>query len=108
LKTRLQIDGCIKIDVREIGRKSINWTPLAYDCAQWRALVSTAVNHKILYVEFLYQLMHYQILKEGPGGGKRREENGGTAVRRSKNTEGWYLKDEDTGELIRSKRDREE
>jgi len=37
--------GDIKMDLREIGWKCMNWMHLAQDRDQWRALVNTAVQH---------------------------------------------------------------
>jgi hypothetical protein len=85
LEIRVQIGGCIKIDLREICCKCMDWTHLASDSVQWRALVSTAINLKTVYVwgigEFLNQLRDYQLLKAGPSKGKRREGKGRTAGR---------------------------
>jgi hypothetical protein len=34
----------IKTDLREIGWEGMDWTDLAYDRDQWRALVNTVMN----------------------------------------------------------------
>jgi hypothetical protein len=40
-------DG-IKMDLREIGRGSVDWTQLAQDRDRWRALVNTVMNLRVL------------------------------------------------------------
>jgi hypothetical protein len=37
----------IKMDIREIGWDDIDWIDLAQDWDQWRALVSTVMNHRV-------------------------------------------------------------
>jgi hypothetical protein len=37
----------IKIDLREIGWDGMDWTNLAQDMDQWRALVSTVMNLRV-------------------------------------------------------------
>jgi hypothetical protein len=37
----------IKIDLREIGWYGMGWIDLAQDRNQWRALVYTAMNHRV-------------------------------------------------------------
>jgi hypothetical protein len=34
----------IKMDLREIGESGMDWTDLAHDRDQWRALVNTTIN----------------------------------------------------------------
>jgi hypothetical protein len=38
---------CIKINLREIGWDSMDWTDVAEDRDQWRALVNTVMNLRI-------------------------------------------------------------
>jgi hypothetical protein len=40
-------DG-IKMDLREIGSGSVDWIQLAQDRDQWRAVVSTVMNLRVL------------------------------------------------------------
>jgi hypothetical protein len=40
-------DG-IRIDLRDIGWGSVDWTQLAQDRDRWRALVNTVVNLRVL------------------------------------------------------------
>jgi hypothetical protein len=37
----------IKMDIREMGWGGINWTDLAQDRHQWRALVNTVMNLRV-------------------------------------------------------------
>jgi hypothetical protein len=37
----------IKMDLREIGWDDMDWIELAQDRDQWRALVSTVMNHRV-------------------------------------------------------------
>jgi hypothetical protein len=37
----------IKMDLREIGWDSMDWTDLARDRDQWRALVNTVMNLRV-------------------------------------------------------------
>jgi hypothetical protein len=38
----------IKIDLREIGWDGMDWIDLAQDICQWRALVNTVMNLRVL------------------------------------------------------------
>jgi hypothetical protein len=38
----------IKMDLREIGWEGVNWIDLAQDRDQWRALVNTVMNIRVL------------------------------------------------------------
>jgi hypothetical protein len=38
----------IKIDLREVGWDGMDWIDLAQNRDQWRALVNTVMNHKML------------------------------------------------------------
>jgi transposase len=38
----------IKMDLREIKRDGMDWIDLAQDMDQWRALVNTAMNFRVL------------------------------------------------------------
>jgi hypothetical protein len=37
------------IDIREIGREITNWIHLTWDRNQWRAVVNTVMNLRVLY-----------------------------------------------------------
>jgi hypothetical protein len=37
----------IKMDLREIGWGSMEWIDLAQDRDQWKALMNTAMNHRV-------------------------------------------------------------
>jgi hypothetical protein len=39
----------IKMDLREIGWGGVDWIDLAQDTNQWRALVNTVMNIRVLY-----------------------------------------------------------
>jgi hypothetical protein len=39
----------IKMDLREVGWGGMDWINLAQDMDQWRALVNTVMNLRILY-----------------------------------------------------------
>jgi hypothetical protein len=39
--------GNIKMDLREIGWDGVDWTDMAQDRDQWRALVNTVVNLRV-------------------------------------------------------------
>jgi hypothetical protein len=44
---RMWVDN-IKMDLREVGWDGMDWIDLAQDRDQWRALVTTVINHKML------------------------------------------------------------
>jgi hypothetical protein len=37
----------IKMDLREIGRKFVEWTHLALDMYQWRAVLNTVMKFRV-------------------------------------------------------------
>jgi hypothetical protein len=37
----------IKMDLREIGRDGVDWTDIAQDRDQWRALLNTVLNLRV-------------------------------------------------------------
>jgi hypothetical protein len=39
--------GNIKMDLREIGWRGMDWMDLAQDRDQWRAHVNTVINHRV-------------------------------------------------------------
>jgi hypothetical protein len=43
-RPRRRLEDNIKMDLREIGWSSMDWTDLAQDRDQWRALVNTVMN----------------------------------------------------------------
>jgi hypothetical protein len=50
----------IKIDLREIGWRAMDWIDLAQDRDQWRALVNTVMNLRVLE-----WLQNWRLLKKG-------------------------------------------
>jgi hypothetical protein len=44
---RLRCEDNIKIDIREMGWGGMDWTDLAQDRDQWRALVNTVMNLRV-------------------------------------------------------------
>lgn len=54
------------MDLEEIGLGSVVWIDLTQDGNKWRALVSTAMNLRVLQcaAEFLDQLMNCYLLKK--------------------------------------------
>jgi hypothetical protein len=40
-------DDNIRMDLREIGWEDVDWTPLAQDKDQWRAVVNTVMNLRV-------------------------------------------------------------
>jgi hypothetical protein len=44
---RCRWEDNIRMDVREIGWKDMNWVHLAQDRDQWRAVVYTAMNFRV-------------------------------------------------------------
>jgi hypothetical protein len=47
-RPRRRWEGNIKMDLREIGWRGVDWIDLAQDRDQWRALVSTVMNLRVL------------------------------------------------------------
>jgi ribosomal protein L30/L7E len=47
LKGRDRSKNNIKVSLKEFGLERLNWTYVARDRKQWRALVSSAMNHRI-------------------------------------------------------------
>jgi hypothetical protein len=43
----VQIEGNIKMNIKEAGREGIDWIHLVWDRDQWRALVNRAVNFRV-------------------------------------------------------------
>jgi hypothetical protein len=56
----------IKIDLREVGLDGTDWIDLAQDRDQWRALVNTVMNLRVLSScwEFVEWLQHWQVLRK--------------------------------------------
>jgi hypothetical protein len=50
----------IKMDLREIGWDGVDWTDVAQDTDQWRALVNTVMNLRV--PEWLH---NWRLLKKG-------------------------------------------
>jgi hypothetical protein len=48
LTIRCRWEDNIKMDLREIAWDGMNWSDLAYDRDQWRALVNTVMNLRVL------------------------------------------------------------
>jgi hypothetical protein len=46
-RRRLRWEDSIRIDLKEIGRKIVDWMHLAQDRDQWRAVVNTPVNLRV-------------------------------------------------------------
>jgi hypothetical protein len=46
-RLRCRWENNIKMDLRDLGRGSIDWIDLAQDKDQWRALVNTVVNLRV-------------------------------------------------------------
>jgi hypothetical protein len=46
-RPRCSWEDSIKIDLREIGWDGMDWTDLAHDRDQWRALVNTVMNLRV-------------------------------------------------------------
>jgi hypothetical protein len=42
-------EGNIRMDLREIGWDRMDWIDLAQDRDQWRALMNTVMNLRVLY-----------------------------------------------------------
>jgi hypothetical protein len=40
-------ENTIRMDLREIGWGGMDWTDVAQDRDQWRALVDTIMNHRV-------------------------------------------------------------
>jgi hypothetical protein len=57
----------IRIDLREIGWNGMDWIQLAQDSDQWRALVNTVMNLRVLKNcwEFPEWLHNWQLLRKG-------------------------------------------
>jgi hypothetical protein len=47
LKTKTWV-GSMKMDLREIGWDGVDWFDMAQDRNQWRALVNTVLNFRVL------------------------------------------------------------
>jgi hypothetical protein len=47
-RPRRRWEDNIKADLREIGWDGVDWIDVAQDRDQWRALVNTVMNHKML------------------------------------------------------------
>jgi hypothetical protein len=43
----LDVDGRIRLNLREIGWEGMDWILLAQDRNQWRALVKTEMNFRV-------------------------------------------------------------
>jgi hypothetical protein len=46
-RSRRKWEDNIKMDLREIGLGGMDWIDLVQDMDQWRALVNTAMNHRV-------------------------------------------------------------
>jgi transcription termination factor 2 len=65
-RPRLTWVDSIKMDRRDIGWDCVDWTDMARDTDQWRALMNTVLNlgvHKML--EVLEWLHNWRLLKKG-------------------------------------------
>jgi hypothetical protein len=61
----LRLDN-IKMDLREMGWDGADWMDMAQDRDQWRALVSTVLNLRVLKCwEVLEGLHSWRLLKKG-------------------------------------------
>jgi hypothetical protein len=47
-RPRRRWENGIRMDLREIGRGSVDWIQLAQDRDRWRALVNTVMNLRVL------------------------------------------------------------
>jgi hypothetical protein len=47
-RPRCRWEGRIRMDLREIGRGSIEWIQLAQDTSRWRSIVNTVKNLRVL------------------------------------------------------------
>jgi hypothetical protein len=48
-RPRCKWEGNIKMDLREIGSRSMDWIHLAQDREQWRALMNTVMKLRVPY-----------------------------------------------------------
>jgi hypothetical protein len=46
-RPRRRWEDNIKIDLREIGFRDVDWIYLAWDRDTWRAVVNTVMNHRV-------------------------------------------------------------
>jgi hypothetical protein len=47
-RSRRRWENDIRMDLREIGLEVVNWMHLAQDRDQWRAVVNTVINLRVL------------------------------------------------------------
>jgi hypothetical protein len=47
-RTKCRWEDNIKMDLREIGRGGMDWIDMAQDRDQWRALMNTVMNLRVL------------------------------------------------------------
>ena len=46
-RPRCRWEDNIKMDLQEVGRRSMDWIELAQDRDRWRSLVNTVMNHRV-------------------------------------------------------------
>jgi hypothetical protein len=47
-KPRCRLEDGIKLDLREIGWEGVEWIQLAQDRDQWRSIVNTVMNLRVV------------------------------------------------------------
>jgi hypothetical protein len=46
-RPRCRWEDNVRIDLREVGWKGVDWTNLAQDIVQWRTVVNTVINLRV-------------------------------------------------------------